>query len=124
MFSYPPQDHPPTFAELFRAFAQGDGLPCADLLPEDVIERACEAEGVDFGQGDDDVYTPAVTLWAFVSQCLGPCKSCVAAVTRLILLRLACNLQPCSAATGGYCKARAKLPEGLLRRLTLEAGER
>src|SRR5207302_7855652 len=33
-------------------------------------------------------------------------------------------LPPCAAATGGYCKARAKLPEPLLRRLTLEAGQR
>jgi hypothetical protein len=124
MFSYPPQHHPPTFAALFRAFAQGDGLPFADLLPEEDIQQACAEEGVDFGQGADDIYTPAVTLWAFLSQCLGACKTCVSAVSRVLVLRLALELPPCSAATGGYCKARAKLPEGLLRRLTLEAGER
>jgi hypothetical protein len=124
MFSYPPPGSSPTFADLFRSFAQGDDLPFADLLPEDTIQQACAAEGIDFGQGADDVYSPAVTLWAFLSQCVSACKSCVAAVARVNVLRVALGLPPCSAATGGYCKARAKLPESLLRRLTLEAGQR
>jgi hypothetical protein len=30
--------------------------------------------------------------------------------------------EPCSAATGAYCKARQKLPEGFIRRLTYQVG--
>ena len=48
--------------------------------------------------------------------------SCVAAVARVIVLRVAMGLLPCSAATGGYCRARAKLPERFVQRLTLEVG--
>lgn len=124
MFSYPEQGQLPSLSQLLRSFAQGDGMPFADLLPEDLIQQACDDEGVAFADDPDDVYTPAVTLWAFVCQCLSTSKSCVAAVGRVLVLRLALGLPPCSAATGGYCKARAKLPEPLLRRLTLEAGQR
>jgi Transposase DDE domain len=116
---YPPR---PTFATVLRSFACGDGLPLGDVLTEQDIQDACDAEGVAFGQGPQDVYTPAVTLWAFLAQCLSASKSCVAAVARVLVLRVALGLTPCGAGSGGYCKARAKLPEALLRRLTLQVG--
>ena len=46
----------------------------------------------------------------------------MAAVARIIVLRIAMGLPPCSSRTGGYCKARAKLPEQFLRRLTYQVG--
>jgi hypothetical protein len=112
----------PTFATVLRSFAQADGLPLAQALTEQDIQQACDQEGVHFGQGPEDVYTPAVTLWAFLAQCLSAGKSCVAAVARVLVLRLALGLPPCGAGSGAYCKARAKLPVSLLRRLTLQAG--
>jgi hypothetical protein len=39
-----------------------------------------------------------------------------------MVLLVAMGREPCSAATGAYCKARAKLPERLLRRLTYQVG--
>lgn len=119
MSLYPPR---PTFATVLRSFASGDDLPFDDVLTEQDIQDACDAEGVHFGQGAADVYTPAVTLWAFLAQCLSASKSCVAAVARVLVLRVALGLAPCGAGSGGYCKARAKLPEALLRRLTLQVG--
>src|SRR5205823_4984842 len=112
----------PTFATVLRSFAGAEGLPFGDVLTEQDLQEACDAEGVDFGTGADDVYTPAVTLWAFLAQGLSASKSCVAAVARVLVLRVALGLPPCSAGSGAYCKARAKLPESLLRRLTLQAG--
>jgi hypothetical protein len=119
MSSYPPR---PSFATVLRSVGSADGCPFADVLTEHDIERACDAEGVHFGQGAEDIYTPAVTLWAFLAQCLSASKSCVAAVARVLVLRVACGLPPCAAGTGAYCKARAKLPETLLERLTLQVG--
>jgi hypothetical protein len=113
---YPPPAPRPTFAATLRSFAQGDALPLQRL------EELCDPEGVHFAQGGADVWTPAVTLWAFLAQCLSGHKSCVAAVARVLVLRVALGRPPCSAATGAYCKARAKLPEALLRRLTLQVG--
>jgi len=101
----------PSFATVLRSFASADGMPFAEVLTEQDIQTACDQEGVSFGQGEDDVYTPAVTLWALLAQCLSACKSCVAAVARVLVL----GLPPCGAGSGAYCKARAKLPESLLR---------
>src|SRR5438270_10589670 len=113
---YPPPAPRPTFAATLRSFAQGDALPLQDL------EDLCDQEGIHFGHGDDDVWTPAVTLWALLAQCLSGSKSCVAAVARVLVLRVALGLPPCGAGSGAYCKARAKLPESLLRRLSLQVG--
>jgi hypothetical protein len=115
--------HPPTFATVLRSFGAADGLPFADLLTEEDLQAACDAEGVHFGQGEHDVWTPALTLWAFLAQCLSASRSCVSAVARVLVLRVALGLTPCSANTGAYCKARAKLPETFLCRLTLHVGD-
>src|SRR5207244_4999624 len=112
----------PSFATVLRSFASAEGMPFTEVLTEQDIQTACDAEGVCFGQGEEDVYTPAVTLWALLAQCLSACKSCVAAVARVLVLRVALGLPPCGAGSGAYCKARAKLPESLLSRLTLQVG--
>src|SRR5688572_16483679 len=99
---------PPTFATVLNSFGHDARLPFADVLSEADIEQACRDEDVSFAQDPDDVYTPAVTLWAFLAQCLSASKSCVAAVARILVLRVALGLAPCGASTGAYCKARAK----------------
>src|SRR4051812_6416657 len=112
----------PTFGTVLRSFGSADGLPFADALSEEDINNACKEEGVDFANGFDDVYTPAVTLWAFIAQCLSASKSCVAAVARILVLRVSRGLSVPAAGTGAYCKARPKLPESLLQRLTRHLG--
>ena len=84
----------PSFATVVRSFAHDDGLPFADVLSAQTIQDACDAENVHFGQDEGDIYTPAVTLWAFLAQCLSASKSCVAAVARVLVLRLALGLPP------------------------------
>src|SRR5436309_13582884 len=84
----------PTFATVLRSAASADGQPFADALTEADIQQACDQEGVHFGQGPHDVYTPAVTLWAFLAQCLSASKSCVAAVARVRVFRVALGLPP------------------------------
>ena len=73
------------FTNILRSYTQGDGLPFASVLTEEQIQQAAEDEGVCFGTGTNDVYTPAITLWAFVGQVLAGNKSCVAAVARIIV---------------------------------------
>src|SRR5262249_54851901 len=70
----------------------------------------------------DRLFSPLVTLWAFLSQVLDPDHSCRAAVARLLAWRAARGLAPCSADTGAYCKARRRLPEAVLARLTRATG--
>ena len=112
------------FRLILSSFLESDGLPFGDLLPEQEIERAFAAEGVTLWSADEEeaaVYTPPVTLWAFLSQMLHKAeqRSCVAAVARVMVLLAGLGHKPCSGNTGAYCRARAKLPEPVIRRLTL-----
>ena len=114
-----------SFQLVRQAFLQADGLPLSDVLSEDDIQHAFEAENVDFAQDEGDIYTPAITLWAFLSQVLHAqrLRSCTAAVSRVIVLCVALGRRPPSPDTGAYCRARAKLPETVLRRLVYDAAD-
>jgi len=98
---------------------QASGLPFSDILSEKDIEEAFDEEEAWFAQEDGDIFTPAVTLWAFLSQVLHKeeQRSCLAAVSRVIVLLAALGRQPCANNSGGYCKARAKLSETVIERL-------
>lgn len=69
--------------------------------------------------------TPAVTLWAFLSQVLfkDEHRSCVAAVARVAVLLVALELGPCSTNTGAYCRARGKLSEKVVQQIAIDVGE-
>lgn len=113
------------FHLVLASFLQSEGLPFGTVLPEEQIERAFEEEGVPLWSADDEedaVYTPPVTMWAFLSQKLhkGEQRSCVAAVARVVVLLATLGRDPPSGNTGAYCRARAKLPEPVIRRLTLD----
>jgi hypothetical protein len=114
-----------SFRWVRQAFLQADGLPLSDVLSEDDIQQAFEAENAGFARDEGDIYTPAVTLWAFLSQVLHAqrLRSCAAAVSRVIVLCVALGRRPPSPDTGAYCRARAKLPEAVLRRLVYQAAD-
>ena len=113
---------PQRFRLLLSSFFQQSGLPFADVLDADHIQQAFEDEQACFGEEDDAVFTPAITLWAFLSQVLhkGEQRSCVAAAARVITLLAASGVKACAEDTGAYCRARAKLSEPVLARLTGE----
>lgn len=116
---------PNRFRLVLSSFLQSAGLPFADVLSEEKIQQAFDEEGVAFAQEEGDVYTPAVTLWAFLSQMLfqGEQRSCRAAVARVIVLLIALGRKPPSDNTGAYCRARAKLSEAVVRRLAYEVAD-
>src|SRR6516165_3239642 len=99
--------------------ARAPGLPFADLLPPAKVQQALDQEPVTFRER---LFSPLVTLWLFLSQVLDPDGSCRAAVARFLAWRAARKLPPCSADTSAYCKARARLPEGVLAYLTRQTG--
>jgi hypothetical protein len=114
-----------SFQLVQNAFLQSEGLPFADVLPEEEIREAFLAANACFAQDEDDIYTPAVTLWAWLSQTLhaGALRSCAAAVARVGVLCVMLNRQPPSPDTGDYCRARAKLPERVLEQLVYRVGD-
>jgi IS4 transposase len=107
--------------ELLRTqFAQADGLPFAEVLTGERVQTALQEEGAVWR---DCVYTPLLTLWAFLGQMISADGSCRAAVARVLAWLVTRGEQVCSAQTDPYCKARQRLPESLLTRLLHETGQ-
>ena len=117
----PPRSLSRQFRLILVSFLQQPGLPFANALTEDTIAAAFDDDGASFAQDEEAaVFTPAITLWAFLSQVLfkDEHRSCVAAVARVAVLLTALARNPCSSNTGAYCRARGKLSEKALRQIT------
>jgi Transposase DDE domain len=116
---------PERFRLVLASFLQRPGLPFADSLPEEAIEKAFDDEDASFADDQDAVYTPAVTLWAFLSQVLfkDEQRSCVAAVARVAALLVSLERGSCSTNTGAYCRARSKLSETAIHRITVDLAD-
>jgi hypothetical protein len=99
---------------------QSTGLPFRELLSGAKISAALERAGIDFRER---VYSPLVTLWAFLSQVTSNDSSCQNAVSRVLADRVAHGHKACSTDTSSYCEARGRLPEQVVRDLALETGQ-
>ncbi|HEY6926662.1 MAG TPA: IS4 family transposase [Steroidobacteraceae bacterium] len=122
MPSYDPPSHCPEFDRTLAPFLTDAGLPFAQVLSADAVAQAFAAEDVTFGTAAHTIFTPALTLWAFLSQVIDDAKSCGAAVLRVAVLLVALGREPCAEDTAAYCRARAQLPGVVIRRLALDVG--
>jgi hypothetical protein len=68
------------------------------------------------------LFPPTETLSMFVAQALSEDGSCQQAVNDAMVKRVLGGLKPGSTDTGGYCKARARLPQTMISTLAREAG--
>jgi len=101
-------------------FCQSDGLPFTDILSTPYLHKIIEEEVPKFR---NRVFTPFVTLLAFISQVLSQDHSCRDAVARVLADRVAQGESPCSGDTSPYCRARMRLPEDLILRLLRKTGK-
>jgi len=113
------------FERVRRALLQADDLPFSNVLTAKRLADVFESEEIDLRSVDDDpdvVYTPAMTLWAFLSQMLftGEQRSCVAAVARVAAVEGLRGRVVSDTNTGAYCRARCQIPEAVPQRLALE----
>ena len=114
------------FSILYRSLLQSDELPLRFLVSDRRIAEMFAEEGIAFGQDDDAVYTPAITLWGLLSQVLfkEEQRSCLAAVVRIAALWLALGRTVSSTNTGAYCRARKQITGEVLRRISGEVATR
>ena len=77
-----------SFSLVQNAFLQANDLPFRDVLTEEEIHAAFVAEDACFGEDQDDIYTPALTLWGWLAQVMHAekARSCVVAVARITAL--------------------------------------
>jgi hypothetical protein len=106
-------------AAVAAARRQGDLYFAALLDQESILEAFGSASSAWQGW----LYTPAVTVWVFLSQCLSPDHSCCDAVAKLAAWLAAQGRNPCSSHTGAYCTARDQLPEAGCHRLVCRTGK-
>ena len=119
---YAPQSRPQQAQALLAAFLQTDGLPLADVLtPDDVVTAFADA-GADCHGSATAIFTPLLTLWAFLGQLLHSDHSCRAAVLRVVVLCAALSRPSPASDTAAYCRARSRLPSAALRRLATHLG--
>lgn len=100
-----------SFSLFKRSMMQADGLPLTEVINDQRWQQVFDEHEIDFGNDLDAIYTPAITLWALISQFFfsGEQRSCKAAVIRVASLWAALGRRVCSTNTGAYCRARLKL---------------
>lgn len=108
------------FQEIVDAFLLRPGLPFAELLSAERIERIFARHGNLFGL--DCVYSTMVMVWAFLGQVLrdGKEASCQSAVARIVTHQHQLGRAVPTSDTGDYCRARAKLSDAALHDLATE----
>jgi hypothetical protein len=113
-----------SFQIIKDSMLQGDALPLAEVIDNDNLQAVFDRHGVNFGNDPAAIYTPAITLWALISQVFfkGENRSCKSAVTRIASLYALLGKVVCGANTGAYCRARMKMPFQVVRDIALEIG--
>ena len=117
-------DRKSEFHTVAEPFLQEEGLPFAQVLSADTIERAFAERDALFGQ--DNIFSTQIVLWAFLAQVLrdGKGAACAAAVADIATYRQQTGGCPPCGDTGDYCRARAKLNEDALRGLVQQTAQR
>ncbi len=69
------------------------------------------------------IYTPTTTLSLFLAQAMNMDSSCQNTVDRHAVERIFNGLTSCSTITGGYCRARQRLPVEMVSALVKQTGE-
>jgi hypothetical protein len=97
-----------------------DCLSTFNLLTSDLLFDELEQH---LPEHRERLYPPTETLAMFIAQAMSTDRSCQHAVNQAAIHRLVNGLPQCSTQTGGYCKARQRLPQELVSRLTCYLGQ-
>lgn len=91
-----------------------------NLLTSDVLLDKVETLLPDYRKR---LYPPAETLSMFLAQAMSADRSCQNSVNQAVISRFSGGLPVGSAHTGGYCRARQRLPVEMIKHLTHSVGE-
>lgn len=101
-----------------NSFLQVGELPFVNLLPDTLI-KAIQLSGNTY----ETVFTPLVTLKAFLLQVLSETGCCKEAVSQVLTERVSNGYEANSMNTGPYCKARNRLPLTLLKEAVISSAQ-
>lgn len=97
-----------------------DSFRFFNLLTSDLLLETTEAS---LPEHRERLFPPTETLSMFLAQVMSADRSCQQAVNRAAVTRVISCLPTCSTHTGGYCRARQRLPLELVAELTRHVGE-
>lgn len=113
-------NHKPKRVEMLKQkFEKSIGLPFRDVLSEQTIVEVLEEAKFKYRES---IYAPVVVIWAFLSQVLATDKSCQNVVSRIVAWCAGGGVKMPSTDTGGYTKARQRLPETVMKQLLDKTG--
>lgn len=101
-----------------NTFFQFNDLPFKDLLPNSLIEAIHQS-----GDVRNTIFTPLVTLRAFLFQVLSPTGACKEAVAHILIERIGLDYSANSMNTGPYCKARLRLLLSHIKQAVISSGQ-
>jgi DDE family transposase len=101
-----------------NTFFQFNDLPFKGLLPDHLIEAIHQS-----GDVRNTVFTPLVTLRAFLFQVLSSTGACKEAVAHVLIERIGQDYSANSMNTGPYCKARLRLLLSHLKEAVTSSGQ-
>ena len=102
-----------------NTFFQFNDLPFKGLLSDKSIESIHKS-----GNRRETVFTPLITLRAFLFQVLSPTGSCKEAVAHVLIERIGSNCSENTMNTGPYCKARSRLSLSHVKEMVKSSGEK
>jgi len=106
---FPQNSSTPSFLD---TFFQNEEIPFGDLLNDELVRQILEKHNCRFGKTHHAVYTPLLVMWMFLWQLLSD-ESCDAAVAVAIAYCTELAIKPPGIDTGGYVRARNKVPCGV-----------
>jgi len=111
---------PQCFTIFKRSLIQTEDLPLTEVLDDQLIADVFQEEGIKFGLADEDVFTPAITMWAMISQFLfsGKGRTVKAAAGRVVSLWAQIGNRVVAQNAGNYCRAKAKIPVTAIKKIT------
>ena len=92
-----------------------DSIHCFNLLTDDALFDQVELLLPDHRER---LYPPTETLSMFLAQTMGSDRSCQQIVNQAVVQRLLGGLSASSTHTGGYCRARQRIPLEMIQQLT------
>ncbi len=110
-----------SFSIFQRWMIQANQLPLCEVLDSSLFAKAFEEDEVVFGIDDEDVFTPAITLWAMISEFLfkQEGRSCKAAAGRVVSLIAQIAGRVVAQNAANDCRANARIPISTIKKITL-----
>ena len=96
-----------------------DCLSTFNLLTSDILFDEVEKR---LPEHRERLFPPTETLAMFIAQAMSTDRACQQAVNQAAIHRLINGLPRCSTHTGGYCRARQRLPAEMITGLTRYLG--